>query len=151
MWINCRLLLLVVLQVMYCIVLHVWITNAELRDMITWVPSGFSGYIWLDTNKIVLKKSFIIIIYFENVHFFHTTLSIDVCQYEVPPSLNTAHSECKPSTFMSSFTLSKSSFPHILSSQSSRPYHLHLSIGRYPIIRIRIDLQKVEYLRGIKY
>ena len=23
---------------------------------ITWVPSGFSGYIWLDTKKIVLKK-----------------------------------------------------------------------------------------------
>ena len=27
-----------------------------IEPMITWVPSGFSGYIWLDT-KIVLKKS----------------------------------------------------------------------------------------------
>ena len=26
-----------------------------IEPMITWVPSGFSGYIWLDT-KIVLKK-----------------------------------------------------------------------------------------------
>ena len=28
-----------------------------IEPMITWVPSGFSGYIWLDT-KIVLKKNF---------------------------------------------------------------------------------------------
>ena len=26
-----------------------------IKPTITWVPSGFSGYIWLDT-KIVLKK-----------------------------------------------------------------------------------------------
>ena len=29
-----------------------------IERMITWVPSGFSGYIWLDT-KIVLKKMLI--------------------------------------------------------------------------------------------
>ena len=26
------------------------------EPMITWVPSGFSGYIWLETKKNVLKK-----------------------------------------------------------------------------------------------
>ena len=48
----------------------------------------------------------IIIIYFENIHFFCDKLGLDVCPYEVPPhtSLNTAHSECKPNTFMSSST-----------------------------------------------
>ena len=34
-----------------------------IEPTITWVPSGFSGYIWLDT-KIVLKKKF----FSSNVH-----------------------------------------------------------------------------------
>ena len=29
----------------------------------------------------------IIIIYFENVHFLHATLGLDVCPYEVPPHI----------------------------------------------------------------
>ena len=48
----------------------------------------------------------IIIIYFENVHFFHATLGLDVCPNMKPLqiSLKTAHSWCKPSTFISSST-----------------------------------------------
>ena len=46
-------------------------------------------------------------------------------------SLNTAHSGCKPSTLMSLSTHSPSfSIPPL----TSRPCHLHLSTGRYPII-----------------
>ena len=30
-----------------------------IEPTITWVPSGFTGYIWLDT-KIVLKKSYLL-------------------------------------------------------------------------------------------
>ena len=28
-----------------------------IEPTITWVPSGFSGFIWLDITKIVLKKT----------------------------------------------------------------------------------------------
>ena len=50
----------------------------------------------------------LIIIYFENVHFFHANLGLDVFTHMKSPhtSLNTAHLECKPSTFMSSSTYS---------------------------------------------
>ena len=45
-------------------------------------------------------------------------------------SMNTAHSGCKPSTFMSSSTHSFQVF--LFLPLTSRPYHLHLSTGRYP-------------------
>ena len=40
--------------------------------------------------QLIFSKSFImiiIIIYFENVHFFHATLGLDICPYEVPPHI----------------------------------------------------------------
>ena len=71
----------------------------------------------------------IIIIYFENIHFFHAHLGLDVCPQMKPLhiSLNTAHSGCKPSSFMSSFTVTL--FLPL-------PTHLSLQIstGRHPII-----------------
>ena len=44
-------------------------------------------------------------------------------------SLNTAHSGCKPSSFMSSFTHSFHYLPRTL-----LPYHLHISTDGHPII-----------------
>ena len=42
-----------------------------IEPMITWVPSKFYGYIWLDT-KIVLKKwkSFFIFFYYSEEHVY---------------------------------------------------------------------------------
>ena len=42
--------------------------------------------------------------------------------------MNTAHSECRPSTSISLSTISSYSLPYLL------PRHLHLSTGRHPII-----------------
>ena len=46
---------------------------------------------------------FIIIIYFENIHFFHVQLGSDICpdMKFLPVSLNIAYSGCKTSSFMS--------------------------------------------------
>ena len=47
-----------------------------------------------------------IIFYFENVNFFHAQLGLDDCP-EMKPlqiSVNTAHSGCKPTSSMPSFT-----------------------------------------------
>ena len=54
-----------------------------------------------------VTSSIIIIIYFENVYFLHAKLGLDVCPREVsthPWKVNTAHSGCKPSPSMSSYT-----------------------------------------------
>ena len=57
---------------------------------------------------VVNQDNFIIIIYFQNIHFFHTQLGSDVYPDMKPLhiSLNTFHSECKPSSSISSFTQS---------------------------------------------
>ena len=56
----------------------------------------------------LMQDPFIIIItiYFKNVHFFHAQLGSDVFPYKrlLHISLNTTHSECKPSSSISSFT-----------------------------------------------
>ena len=54
----------------------------------------------------ILWLSFIIVIYFQNVHFFHAQLGLNVCpdMKTLHISLNTAHSGCKPSSSISSFT-----------------------------------------------
>ena len=36
-------------------------------------------------NDVHFKMFIIIIIYFENVHFFHVSPELDVCPYEAPP------------------------------------------------------------------
>ena len=41
-----------------------------IEPTITWVPSGFSGYIWLDTKIVLKKKKKIIIIII--IHTFVT-------------------------------------------------------------------------------
>ena len=40
----------------YILSYPMFILNSSLEPTITWVPSGFSGYIWLDT-KIVLNNT----------------------------------------------------------------------------------------------
>ena len=51
----------------------------------------------------------------KNIHFFHAQIEFDVCPYmkslQAHISLNTAHSGCKPSSFMSSFTHSQVFLP----------------------------------------
>ena len=44
-----------------------------IEPTITWVPSGFSGYIWLDT-KIVLKKAHLL----NHLCTPHSIISIDI-------------------------------------------------------------------------
>ena len=66
----------------------------------------------------------IIKIYFENVNFFQAKLGLDICPLKsLHTSLNTTHSECKPSTFISS-----------IRPPTSHPCYLHISTGRHPII-----------------
>ena len=65
---------------------------------------------WRFRNQVICSKysSFIIIIiiYFQNVHFFHAQLGSDVFpdMRSLHISLNTTHSECKPSSSISSST-----------------------------------------------
>ena len=72
----------------------------------------------------------IIIIYFENVHFFHSQLWLDIClnMKSLLISLNTAHSGCKPSIFMTSFTHTQKTYKTLLSIQqhSTLPPHHHM-------------------------
>ena len=81
----------------------------------------------------MLKSKYIIVVSFENVHFFYTRLGLYVCLDMKSPhiSLNTARSDCKPSIFMSSFTHS----PSLPAPASTlHPKYLHIST---PLLRFR--------------
>ena len=75
----------------------------------------------------------IIIIYFENVHFLHAKLGLDICPYEVPPHipeycsfrLCTKHLHVIIQTF----------FPRLSAlTATPHPCHLPISTGKHPII-----------------
>ena len=75
-----------------------------------------------------IKQISFIIIYFENVHFFHAMLGLDVSPYEVPPHIPeyrpfrilTKHFPVIIHTFFPSLP-----FPPL----TSRPCHLHLHLA----------------------
>ena len=77
--------------------------------------------------------------YFLNVKFFNAQLGLDVC-HETKPlqiSLNTAHSDCKLSSFMSSFTHSlhvflPSHFSPATSTLLQADIHSYTSVFRCP-------------------
>ena len=55
-------------------------------------------------------------------------------------SLNTTHSECKPSSSISSFTHSLQVFP--APTRSSHPCHHHIPTGRHPISTLTLHMPK---------
>ena len=65
------------------------VNTRTIGDFYSWELAN----VWklIHTNSLVqcpvLIFVIIIIIYFENVHFFHATLGFDVCPYEVPPHI----------------------------------------------------------------
>ena len=77
----------------------------------------------------------IIIIHFLNFNFLHTQLRLDVFPHMKPLHItpNTAHSGCKPSSSLSSFTHSHQVF---LPLPAPLTCHHHISTGRHPIISI---------------
>ena len=96
------------------------------------ISEAWSGLV---NKNISLKLQFIIIIiiiYFENVHFLHAKLGLDVCPYEVPPHipvycqfrLQTKHFHVIIHTFSPSLPVPTPT-PH--------PCHLHISTGRHPV------------------
>ena len=55
-------------------------------------------------DEVLIIVLIIIIIHFENIYFFHATLRLDVCPYEVPPHIPEYCPISKPSTYMPYFT-----------------------------------------------
>ena len=75
----------------------------------------------------------IIIIYFENVYFFHAMLGLDVCPYEVPPHIP-ENCPLRPQTNHFHVIIHTFSPSLPIPLFTSHPCHLHLSTGRHPII-----------------
>ena len=71
-------------------------------------------------SAVLLFIIIIIIIYFQNIHFLHSQLGLDILpdMKLLHTSMNTTHSECKPSSSISSFTNSLQVF---------LPLHAHLT------------------------
>ena len=53
---------------------RIYIYPMFIEPTITWVPSGFSGYIWLDTKIVLKKKNHEIFINKSPIRFFNLVL-----------------------------------------------------------------------------
>ena len=88
--------------------INVQTVSTKITEIIQWSSVWKLSCLSINQTFMTLDSiiCYIIIIYFQNVHFFHAQLGLDIFPDMRPLhiSLNTAHSGCKPNSSVSSFT-----------------------------------------------
>ena len=77
-----------------------------------------------------------IIIYFENVHFFHAMLGLDICPYEVPPHIPQYHKNGKTNKWWNNDNVTSHDLHPVMTHQLPHflipsPLHYNILYGLY--------------------